>query len=206
MSTVSLRSEAPMGAEFAPWRHRVFATIESRYCVASKRPGRGAQPIPIQPCRTRCLSVEGLDVVSGTVSRTVGGGFVLQNELSEESGAKLERRLVWLKRHHEEGLDNQRQAKRMLAPRKSVEVTGSDGVTRAASLLDLSRSGVGVTAEWRPERGAAVLVAGFEAVVVRHTEAGFAMQFKSMQSAGIFEQLFGMVADEMDCGDEPISA
>lgn len=189
---------------------KLFATLAASYTVSHA--GRG-KPSEVRACRTRSialdrvvveaaetlavgtplyLNIAGLGVCSGRVSRQLENGFVVDIDVTPAQVAKLAPKLRWLKRYYAKDARDTRKHGRQLVPPQVVAVVRKDGPPLAATLYDISSSGLAVRSpENPPVIGTPVTIGPIAATVVRHFSGGFAVQFDESQDIALLKaQLF----------------
>ncbi|MFN0218163.1 MAG: PilZ domain-containing protein [Hyphomicrobium sp.] len=120
---------------------------------------------------------ENLGGLQGTVARQLEGGFAFQFNVSDHKREKLAAQIMWLINRDAYpdamGRSHERIGKR--GERATLKL--EEGVTVDVELLDLSASGASIGTSARPAIGADVSINKIPAVVRRHHEKGFGVQF-----------------------------
>jgi hypothetical protein len=201
---------------------RFIGNLNGRYTLAS-RTGRGVQ---VFACRVRSISpkmavftapVSGargewvtahfqeLGIIRAQITRHIDHGFAMEISASEEERAKLGAKIEWVKKNRYEAVPDNRQHRRLLPrdPRSSLILP--NGSRLDCFIMDMSRSGVAVSADVILEIGAALAVGSVVGRVVRHLEVGFAVKFINLQDAATLEQaLHAMPANTVSMPPHPI--
>lgn len=112
----------------------------------------------------------------GTVVRTFPGGFAIALAAGRSQRERLASYLVWLVAREENADIEDRVHVRLVPLRRIVTVTAG-GVATTARIVDLSQSGVALTATRSVAVGDELLVGDTSAVVVRTFQGGFAARF-----------------------------
>ena len=132
---------------------------------------------------------DGLGIVRGQIDRLIEDGFVFRIEATEAQRNKLAVKIDWLKKHSVRAHRDNREYKRFLPrdPRSTIALL--DGRVMRCFLIDLSRSGAAVSADFKPKLGLPVLLGTLASKVVRYLDVGFAVQFDAVQEAEGLESL-----------------
>jgi hypothetical protein len=119
----------------------------------------------------------------GSISDTMDGSFLLELEMTREMRGRMADKLVWLeKKHADPSVFDNRQHPRFIPPSSHTTVTLADGSIHRCFIIDLSQSGVAVSAEIEPPPvGTPLAIGGCVGRVVRIFHNGFAVQFIEMQ-------------------------
>ena len=116
-------------------------------------------------------------------------GFQLDIDATDEERAKLAAKIDWYEKHGNEETSNRRKHKRILPHEPLSTLVLADGSTPTCFVIDMSRTGVAVSAEIMPDIGLPLAVGRVLGRVVRHLPNGFAVQFVRKQDLGSLEQL-----------------
>lgn len=143
---------------------------------------------------------EGFGLLRGRVARSLPSGFVMELILSPEERDKLGQRIAWRKRAAIEQLPDKREHKRILPREPRTMITLADGTLVPCFVIDVSKSGVAVSAPIRPALGTPMAVGKVIGRVVRYLEAGFALQFVQLQA---FEDLEAVIAPPVVAAVDP---
>lgn len=119
---------------------------------------------------------EALGWVEGEIRRHTAGGFGMSFKGTPERLERLASRVEWLARQAASGVTEQRRSERIVPRRTAVAVTIGER-SHAASVVDLSRTGVAVSCGEVPAVGSPVTVGKRRAKVARHLPGGFAAEF-----------------------------
>ena len=95
----------------------------------------------------------------------------------------------WLKRRTLKTVSDRRAHKRVLPRETRASLMLGDGRRFDCFIIDMSQSGVAVSADVLPPVGSLAGVGAIPGRVVRHIEAGFAVQFGQVQQIGELEAL-----------------
>ncbi|WEK06139.1 MAG: PilZ domain-containing protein [Candidatus Devosia phytovorans] len=128
-------------------------------------------------------------IMRGQISRLLPSGFTLDLRLDDIERDKLGAKISWHKRHALGALPERRAHKRMIPREPRTVITLADGRQVPCFVIDISQSGVAVSAEVWPEIGTPMAVGKLVGRVVRYLEVGFALQFLAVQDPDKLESL-----------------
>lgn len=138
---------------------------------------------PVSGARGEALTTtfENLGILRGRIDRLLDGGFAIAFDLSDAERATLAARIEWLKRRSLKSVDDRRVHRRVLPrdPRAKLVVSGGESVE--CLIIDMSQSGVAISADVLPPLGTPVGVGAVPGKVVRHLASGFAVRFAEVQ-------------------------
>ena len=145
-------------------------------------------PVAGEPGETLSVTFDTIGLLHGKVQRVLEGGFAIAFELSAAKRIGLSARIAWLKRHRLRQVPDRRQYKRVLPrePRAMLGLASSQKVR--CLIIDMSPSGVAVSADVAPPLGLPVVIGDVPGRVVRHLQHGFAVQFAQLQPIQTLEQ------------------
>jgi hypothetical protein len=116
--------------------------------------------------------------LDGHISDTVAGGFLLDLALSYAEREKFASKLTWLeKKQKDPEVREQRKQARIVPENPHSLLTFADGSISNCFIIDMSASGVAVSADVQPAIGTPLAVGACVGRVVRHLELGFAVKF-----------------------------
>jgi hypothetical protein len=120
--------------------------------------------------------------LEGVITHTTARGFLFELEMSETRREKFANKLAWLetKLRDPDFPDSRKDARIVPANPHSVLIM-PDGTTHRCFVIDMSVSGVAVSAEVQPERGMPLAVGACVGRVVRLFDDGFAIKFVEPQ-------------------------
>lgn len=133
------------------------------------------------------LSFQELGKLRGTVTRKLDSGFVVEFELDEADRLTLDARILWLKRRSLRAVEDRREFKRVIPRDPNAMLVLGQGRKINCLIIDMSRSGVAVSADIMLKPGSLVAVGSVAGRVVRHIETGFALQFAELQDLDSLE-------------------
>lgn len=146
-------------------------------------------PVTGKPGDALTMTLQGLGIIRGKISRVLDGGFAVAFECSEPERSALGARIDWLKRRTLKTVSDRRGHKRVLPRETRANLILGDGSRLDCFIIDMSQSGVAISADALPPLGSLAGVGAVAGRVVRHIEAGFAVQFAELQPIGQLEAL-----------------
>lgn len=146
-------------------------------------------PVAGEPGEALSMTLQGLGLLRGHITRVFDGGFAIAFACTEAERATLGARIDWLKRRSLRAVSDRRAHRRVLPRDTRSQLLLGDGSRRSCFIIDMSQSGVAVSADVLPPLGAPAAVGAVAGRVVRHVEAGFAVQFARLQSIAQLEAL-----------------
>ena len=143
------------------------------------------------------LTVNFLDVglLRGTITRLLPDGFAIAFECDAAERVTLGARIGWLKRRALRAVSDRRVHKRVLPRETRAKLIIGGGKRIDCMLIDMSRSGVAISAELVPKPGTVVAVGAVPGQVIRHFDCGFAVQFYELRDLDTLERLLTLVTD-----------
>ncbi len=136
------------------------------------------------------LYLDVLGLVHGRIARPVPGGYILSLNIARERRAIFASRLETAQ--EAANLPDQRIAPRIVPVSRDISVIMLNGRQFLGEIADVSRSGVAIKIQPRPAIGVDVAIGRNKrnAVVVRHTSDGIAVQFASpLEESDVTEDL-----------------
>ena len=118
----------------------------------------------------------------GRISDTMDGSFLFELEMTREMRERMADKLTWLERKQgDPAVIENRQHPRFIPPAVHTTLTLADGAIHRCFIIDLSQSGVAVSAEIQPSVGTPLAIGGCIGRVVRIFHNGFAVKFVETQ-------------------------
>jgi hypothetical protein len=187
---------------------RTSATILGRYSLASRRNSRGERrefscrtveiscydlavmvPVP-GPIGERVIaSFHELGKLEGQIIRLNGDGFIMSLVLRADQRERLSAKILWLEMRKHLNLPDDRRHKRVIPKHPQSSVMLADGRVSDCFVIDMSASGVAVSAEIDPKIGDVLAVGKVVGRVVRIFREGFAVRFIELQDPDALEHL-----------------
>jgi hypothetical protein len=123
-----------------------------------------------------------LGSMHGSITDTFAGGFVFEPNLTNVERRSIASKLVWLeKKQRDPAVRDARRHERFIPATPHSTLTLADGSTRSCFVIDMSVTGVAVSAAVQPPIGTALAVGACVGRVVRLLPEGFAIQFAETQ-------------------------
>jgi hypothetical protein len=127
--------------------------------------------------------------LGGCISDTAPGGFCLELELDRSRREKIADMLKWLeKKQQDASVQDGRTKKRIVPQNPHSTLIFSDGAQQDCFVIDMSSSGVAVSADVCPAIGTPLAVGSAVGRVVRHFREGFAVKFAQELDAESMER------------------
>lgn len=127
--------------------------------------------------------------LEGEISDTVSGSFLLELMLTRPQRQKMSDQLTWLeKRQKDPSIKDGRKQARIVPVSPHSMLTFADGSMKSCFVIDMSSSGVAVSADVQPELGTPLAVGACVGRVVRHLDGGFAVKFVEEQGRDVLER------------------
>mgnify|MGYP003643895784 CR=1 FL=1 len=188
---------------------RFIGGVAGRYALVDRKRG-GASKAPVYACRLCSVSTRVAVVVApvvgkegeaitahfdpfgilrGRITRQLPSGFVMDLMLSSQARDKLGRKIVWHRKHVYEHVEDRREFKRVQLRDPRTTITLADGAQIPCFVIDVSQSGIALSAHIQPPIGTPLAVGKLVGRVVRHLEIGFAVKFLAQQDLETIELL-----------------
>jgi len=205
-------ADADLSASQSPYRWhdvRFIGAIAGCYALPERRPSP-EEKIPVYAGRlcsisTRMMVVVGpvvgnedetilahfdeFGILRGRIVRRLPSGFVVSLALTEADRNKLGARIAWQKKHVHAQVPDKRQHRRIIPRDPRSTITLADGARIPCFVIDISRSGVAVSAPIWPDIGTPMAVGRAVGRVIRYLDVGFALQFVHIQPLDDLERL-----------------
>ena len=139
----------------------------------------------------------------GSISDTMDRSFLLEMEMVRARREKLSDMLTWLeKKQKDASIKDVRKQTRIVPPDPHSTVTLADGSIHPCFIVDLSASGVAVSAAVQPPVGMPLAVGTCIGRVVRLLPNGFAVKFVEQQNPRDLDRLI-VKASQKPTGADP---
>jgi hypothetical protein len=189
-------------------RRAVDVRTAGRYCLASRYDGVGkrrefacrtmrispfqmlvAAPV-LGPKGERVIAYFGeFGKLDGFITDIVEGGFLVNLEGDKSQRQRLANKLEWLeKRQKDPSIIDVREQQRIIPENPHTTLLFADETALTCFVIDVSPSGVAVSADIEPELGARLAVGRTVGSVVRRFDEGFAVKFDELQDPTRLEQ------------------
>lgn len=187
---------------------RTRAPLSGRYSLASRRNARGERRE--FACRTleiSCYEVSLLVPVSGPIGerviahfhqlgtlegqivRLLDAGFVMSLVMPQDQRERLSAKILWLEMRKHLNLADGRSHRRFVPKKLRSSILLADGSVYECLVIDMSASGVAVSADINAKIGDVLAVGKVVGRVVRLFPDGFAIRFIALQDPDALEQL-----------------
>ena len=104
-------------------------------------------PVIGQPGEAVTVAFPDLGLLRGSVIRQLSGGFAVDIQATEAERAVLNSRILWLKRKASKAVDERREHRRVLPRVPHATLSLGDGQSIPGLVIDMSRSGVAISAD-----------------------------------------------------------
>jgi hypothetical protein len=129
------------------------------------------------------------------ISEALQGSFLLELDMSDEMRAKLSSKLTWLEsKLRDRTIRDARKDARIVPANPHSTLTLADGSVHGCFVIDISVSGVAVSAQLEPQIGTPLAVGACIGRVVRLLPQGFAVKFVQTQNRHHLDRLIGQAA------------
>ncbi|WP_404401578.1 PilZ domain-containing protein [Pelagibacterium halotolerans] len=116
-------------------------------------------------------------ILRGKIVRPLGFGFVISLKMSDAQRARLAAKVLWAERRRNFEVSEMRRHKRIVPRNPESVLILADGSRVGCFVIDMSASGVAVSADIHAEIGLPLAVGSVVGRVVRQLDPGFAVEF-----------------------------
>ncbi len=148
------------------------------------------------------IKLEEFNLISGTIARLFPGGFAMDFTVTEKERADIAAKIDWIKKRRFQSLKDKRGQKRVIPTNPRSTITLPDASIKECFVIDVSRSGVAVSADVAPEIGTRAAIGRAIGTVVRHVDTGFAVQFDEMLDLDAMDKVFAWLGDDTHEAEE----
>ena len=128
--------------------------------------------------------------LEGFISETMSRGFLLELEMTRSMREKLANKLAWLeKKLKDPSIPDVRKDARIIPATPHSTLIMADGTTHGCFVIDMSSSGVAVSAQVQPPIGMPLAIGTCIGRVVRLLPDGFAVKFVERQNRNDLDRL-----------------
>jgi len=128
--------------------------------------------------------------LDGLISDTTDGGFLLELDMIKPMREEFASKLSWLvAKQKNPNIGAKRKQPRFIPACPHSTLTFADGTIRGCFVIDMSVSGIAVSADVQPQIGTPLAVGACIGRVVRLLPDGFAVKFVEMQNRDNLDQL-----------------
>ena len=165
------------------------AVYACRLCSISTRLAVVVGPVIGREGETVTAHFDEFGILRGKINRKLPSGFVMDLQLTDSERNKLGGKIIWQKKRVHEQVPDKREHKRILPRDPRTVLTLADGTQMPCFVIDISQSGVAVSADIWPGLGTPMAVGKLVGRVVRYLDVGFALQFIQLQEVDQLETL-----------------
>ena len=134
--------------------------------------------------------------LDGFISDVVDGGFLVDLAGTKAQREKLSNKLVWMeKRANDPSVEDVREQQRIIPENPHTTLLFGDATVFTCFVIDISPSGVAISADADPEIGTRLAVGRTVGTVVRKFGEGFAVKFDHLQDPARLEHVIKPTAD-----------
>ena len=130
-----------------------------------------------------------LGKLDGWITDVMESGFLVDIAVTKDARERLANKLVWLQKKQNDAVTETRQQQRLVPEDPHTTLIFADGTTVSCFVIDVSPSGVAVSADIEPEIGTRLAVGRAVGHVVRCFGEGFAVQFDRLQELNYLERM-----------------
>ncbi len=148
-----------------------------------------AAPV-LGPTGERVISFFGeLGKLDGWITDVVEGGFLVDIAVTRKEREGLASKLSWLEKKQRDAVVDLRKQQRLVPEDPHTNLILADGTTVSCFVIDVSTSGVAVSADIEPDIGTRLAVGRAVGQVVRRFNEGFAVKFDRLHDMDFLEQM-----------------
>lgn len=222
-------NNAPSGGSASKLRDiRYVGVINGGYSLSSRNEAHsdsdaGKDRVSVFACRTISIStskiaivgpvqglvgegvhvkLEGFDIISGTIYQLIQGGIIVGFEVSEAEQLKIAKRIDWAKKRKFSALKDKRVHKRIMPPQPRTAITLANGNMVEGFIIDVSVSGIAISADLQLKVGDRLAVGKAIGVVVRMLDVGFAVNFEQQLDLNKMDEVFRWSLAALDKKDD----
>lgn len=166
-----------------------LAVYACRLCSISTRLAVAVGPVLGEEGETVTAHFDEFGILRGKITRQLPSGFVMDLMLTDTERNKLGGKIAWQKKKVHGQIPDKREHKRILPRDPRTVLTLADGAQLPCFVIDISRSGIAVSADIWPGLGTPMAVGKLVGRVVRYLDVGFALQFIQLQELDQLEIL-----------------
>ncbi len=147
-------------------------------------------PVPDEIKNRVSLKLQDFNILTGTINRVFAGGFAIDIEATDTERTEIAAKIDWIKKRRFRSFRDKRDRKRITPPNPQSAITMPDGDIKECFIIDVSQSGVAVSADVTPKIGSRVAIGRAPGTIVRHLEVGFALKFDTMLELDQMDHVF----------------
>lgn len=146
-------------------------------------------PVSGGPGAPIAVRFDPLGLLHGEIDHEIEGGFVVRFHCTEKERKILAARIDWLKHRVLHQVSERRRHKRILPRHPHAQIVMAGRPSVPCLIMDMSCSGVAVSAQIEPPVTTLLAVGAVPGHVVRHLDYGFAVEFGELQDIDQLEAL-----------------
>ena len=140
--------------------------------------------------------------LEGRITDTMAGSFLFELEMTRSMRENLASKLTWLeKKQNDTSIPDLRKNARIIPTSPHSTLTLADGATYGCFVIDMSVSGVAVSAAVQPVIGMPLAIGACIGRVVRLLPDGFAVKFVEPQNRNHLSQLISRPVTPLPAGE-----
>jgi PilZ domain len=148
-----------------------------------------AAPVTAKPGVPVIAKIEQLGTLKGLVIREFKLGFAMSIAASDQERETLATKIDWVEKHKGLQIADHREHARFIPRRPYAFLMLADGSIVPCFVIDISISGVAISADILPKIGTVLAVGKIVGRVVRHIAEGFAVKFAALPNRKEVEAL-----------------
>jgi hypothetical protein len=165
------------------------AVYACRLCSISTRIAVIVGPVIGQEGETVTAHFDDFGILRGKICRKLQTGFAMRLTMGDAERDKLGGKIIWQKKKVHDQVPDKREHKRVLPRDPRTILTLADGQQMPCFVIDVSQSGIAVSADIWPGLGTPMAIGKLVGRVVRYLDVGFALQFIQPQEMSQLEIL-----------------
>ena len=130
-----------------------------------------------------------LGKLDGWITDVIEGGFLVDIAATRKAREGLATKLSWLEKKQRDAVIDLRKQQRLVPENPHTNLIFADGTTVSCFVIDVSPSGVAVSADLEPGLGTRLAVGRTVGHVVRRFNEGFAVHFDRLHEMEYLEQM-----------------
>lgn len=150
---------------------------------------RFSTPFPAQLDDRAFVYVESLGLMRGVISRAMGPTSEMDIDMSPNDRSRLASRILWADMQAGFKGTDLRRFPRFEPTNPDSSITLPDGRSADCKILNISATGAAIISELRPPLSSAIILGQVHSEIRRHTDYGFAVEFRAVQDPAQLENL-----------------
>jgi hypothetical protein len=174
------------------------AVYACRLCSISTRIAVIVGPVIGQEGEIVTAHFDDFGILRGKICRKLQSGFAMRLTMGDAERDKLGGKIIWQKKKVHDQVPDKREHKRVLPRDPRTILTLADGQQMPCFVIDVSQSGIAVSADIWPGLGTPMAIGKLVGRVVRYLDVGFALQFIQPQEMSQLEILMAPPTPALD--------